>query len=150
MQKGSVFVRTTIDYEPAPDIMELAEKIIMRKSDIKWILDDDYFHLIGFVRSHISKTNSPDVPADCRKVPNPFRAFVPYDIIITVYEPCANLLSENQFKILLYHELKHIGTTQEQNLKVNDHDTKDFYVILKNYGIDWQRYDSQVPDILKE
>jgi hypothetical protein len=69
---------------------------------------------------------------------------------VTVYDPCVSILTENQFKILLYHELKHIGTTTEGDLKINDHDVKDFYIILKKYGIDWNRHDVDVPDILQE
>jgi hypothetical protein len=140
----------TTDYEPAPDVQSLANKIIKIKPDLKWILEDDFIDSIGYVRSFVPKANKPDVPADCRKVPGPFRAYIPFDILITVYEPCLHLLSENQFKILLYHELKHIGVNTDNELKVNDHDLKDFYVILRKYGIDWNRLDVDVPDILQE
>lgn len=138
------------DFEPAPDIMELANKIIAVKKDLQWIIEDDFLDSIGYVRSFIPKPNKPDIAADCRKVPGPFRAYIPYQIIITVYEPCLHLFSDNQFKILLYHELKHVGLNTDFELKINDHDIKDFYFILKNYGIDWDRLDVEVPDILEE
>ena len=61
-----------------------------------------------------------------------------YDYVIVVYEPNTALLTLEQMKILLEHELMHIdynGT--EKGLK--PHDTEDFREIIDAYGIDWAK-----------
>ena len=58
-------------------------------------------------------------------------------------------MSENQRKILMLHELKHIGIG-EKGLKLEEHDREDFADILKRYGIDWNMHGEEVTDILSE
>ena len=57
------------------------------------------------------------------------------------------MLNENQHKILMYHELQHIGIG-EKGHKIETHDIEDFSNILHKYGLDWNSYDKNVPDIL--
>ncbi|OZV10781.1 hypothetical protein CIW83_18350 [Tissierella sp. P1] len=76
-----------------------------------------------------------------------YKAYLPYDFIITFYENNTGFLNDNQLKILMYHELKHIGIG-ERGLKINPHDIEDFSDILDKYGLDWNNFGKELPDIL--
>ncbi|MES0334749.1 MAG: putative metallopeptidase [Candidatus Magnetobacterium sp. LHC-1] len=141
---------TIDDYiEHGKPMQKLAYAIISKREDLQWILEYELEDKIGFVKSYEQKKTNSIVFADCRKVSGPFKAFVPYEVLITTYPPFEHL-TPNQQKIVIWHELKHIGWSDEGTVKLNDHDVKDFYIILKKYGIDWDRHGQDVPDILME
>jgi hypothetical protein len=56
-------------------------------------------------------------------------------------------MTENQQKVLMLHELKHIGIG-ERGLKIENHDIEDFADILTAYGLDWNDIDKNIEDIL--
>ncbi|MBQ0061345.1 MAG: hypothetical protein KBT15_06195 [Bacteroidales bacterium] len=74
--------------------------------------------------------------ADCRKVSEQYDWCCDYDFIITVYEPNAGRFDEEQLKILLEHELMHIGV-EDGRLSIVPHDAEEFTEIIRKYGIDW-------------
>ena len=76
-----------------------------------------------------------------------YRAYLPYDFIITFFERNTGFLNENQLKVLMYHELRHIGIG-EKGLKIVPHDVEDFSDILSRYGLDWNHINKELPDIL--
>jgi predicted metallopeptidase len=124
-----------VDYELAPDIEKLAKKIIKKFSRLHFI--NGYDIKIGYVRSYENKNkNGRATFAECRKVTPPYSAYLPYDFIITVYEPNMAWLSDNQKKIVVYHELRHIGMGRSGFI-VNPHDTEDFNSILAALGLYW-------------
>lgn len=134
------------DCEVAEDIRVLSEKIITAMPELDIIRDWNV--KIGYVRSQEAKTDKGRaVNADCRKVTSPYDAYLPFDFIITVYEPNVYYLSENQRKILLLHELKHIGMG-EKGLRIEPHDIEDFESILLRYGMKWNGFNQECPDIL--
>jgi hypothetical protein len=109
----------------------------------------EYDIKVGYVRSYQRKTDKgKTVNADCRKVSKVYGAYLPYDFIITFYEPNIYYMTENQQKILMLHELKHIGLG-ERGLCIENHDVEDFGDILTRFGIDWNWMDKEVPDILE-
>lgn len=142
---------TQIDYEVDDNIKMLCEKIMRVKQDLHWIMEYQLLDKIGYVRAYVDKRSTGStVFADCRIVPGPYRAFIPYEILITVYHPTASMLNDNQFKLLLYHELKHINYGNN-GVVLRKHDVQDFYIILNQYGIDWASFGNEkVPDILEE
>ena len=59
-------------------------------------------------------------------------------------------MSENQLKILLYHELLHVGIndkTLEPKYICNPHDIEDFAEILDTFGVHWAEIGADVPKI---
>lgn len=135
-----------IDYEVADDLRELGEKIIRAMPELNVIRDFDV--RIGYVRSYEAKqAKGKQINADCRKVTGPYTAYLPYDFIITFYEPNIIYMSENQKKILMLHELRHIGIG-ERGFRIENHDVDDFIDILHRFGIEWNGFDQDVPDIL--
>lgn len=135
-----------IDYEKADDLRELGERIIQAMPELHAIRDYDV--KIGYVRSFKEKRDKGKIiNADCRKVTGTYTAYLPFDFIITFYEPNIYYMTENQKKILMLHELRHIGIG-EKGLRVENHDVEDFKDILIRFGIEWNGFDQDVPDIL--
>lgn len=134
------------DAEVADDLKALAESIILKMSDLTFIFDLGI--KVGYVRNYQRKQDKgKSVNADCRKVNKVYGAYIPFDFIITFYEQNIFYMSENQKKILMYHELRHIGIG-ERGYTVENHDVEDFSDILQRYGIGWNWMDKEVPDIL--
>lgn len=76
------------------------------------------------------------VYADCRKAPEYWKTFTPYDFLITIYEPNCEGKDDEHMRRLLHHELLHIGVDGER-LFCKPHDLQDFKVIVDKYGVDW-------------
>jgi hypothetical protein len=72
---------------------------------------------------------------------------LPYDFLITFYDPCVAVLTTNQKKLVMYHELRHIEITQK-GFGVRPHDIEDFEEILHSFGLKWNAFGNDVPDIL--
>ncbi len=135
-----------IDWEPSEELRELGEKIINKIPELSFIRD--FGIKIGYVLSYEAKRNKGKaVYADCRKVNGPYRAFLPYDIVVTFYEPNIATLSANQQKVLMWHELKHIDIGV-RGITVRPHDTEDWNSILNLFGLGWHEYGREIPDIL--
>lgn len=136
------------DAETAEDIAALAAQIIAAMPDLDII--PSFNIQIGYVRSYENKIkDGRPVYGDCRKVNVVYGAYLPYDFIITLYDSNIALLSDNQIKLLLFHELQHIGMT-DRGFAVLPHDVEDFYSILDKYGTRWAELGADVPDILTE
>ncbi len=131
--------------EPDPEMEEMAEKIIDVRQELQHIRD--YEICIGYVRSNEAKRAKKIVYADCRKVNTVMQAYLPFDFIITFYADTA-IMTDNQLKILMFHELLHIEVGQ-RGFTIRPHDIEDFDVILRQYGLDWNNMDD-VPNILDE
>ena len=134
------------DYEEASDLKELAEKVIAAMPELGEIRA---FNIrVAYVRSYEAKRDKGKVVfADCRKVNGTYTAYLPFDFIVTFYEPNTYILSENQKKILMLHELRHIGIG-ERGFRIENHDVEDFRDILYRFGIEWNGFNQDVPDIL--
>lgn len=130
--------------EPSRKLRTLANKIINHYPEFNFI--KEWNVKIGYVISQEKKQGEKITYADCRKVQEVFKAYLPFDFIITFYERNTGFLNDNQLKILMYHELKHIGMGPK-GLKIDPHDIEDFSNILDKYGLDWSSYGKELPDI---
>lgn len=134
------------DAEPSKELKKLGNKIINKFDEFSFI--NEYGIKIGYVLSHERKNGEKITYAECRKVNETYKAYLPFDFIITFYECNTGHMSENQKKILMLHELKHIGIGL-RGLKIIQHDVEDFRDILIKYGIDWNGFNNDsIPDIL--
>jgi hypothetical protein len=142
-----------VDAEPSKDLRKLAEKILSNESILAKFPElnviKEYDIRVGFVVSQENPGGTKIKYADCRKLKWTYKAFLPFDFLITFYERNTELLNENQKKIVMLHELKHIGIG-EKGLRLEEHDKEDFANILERYGIRWNSLDMEVPDILGE
>ena len=89
---------------------------------------------IAWIESDSKKTNG-DMPVfgECKKVSKDYSWCCPYDYMIVIYPENCAYFSEKQLKILLEHELRHIG----KNGKLIPHDVGDFRAIISKYGDNW-------------
>ena len=81
------------------------------------------------------------VYGECEKVPAKYRWAILEDFTITIYEPNTEYFTAEQMKILLFHELLHIGIDygedDEPKYSVRPHDLEDFRLIADRFGPDW-------------
>ncbi len=135
------------DCEPSEEMRTLAEKIIDKIDEVAYIREYDF--KTGYVLSYERKKKDGGlVFGECRKVSGAYQAYLPYDFIITFYEPNIDILNDNQKKIVMLHELKHewIGP---RGLTIRPHDREDFLSILEKHGLYWGDFgNDEVPDIL--
>lgn len=101
---------------------------------------------IIYLSSEHKKTgNGKVVKAECEKISEKYKWGIPCDYTITVFEPNVEGMTEDQIKILLFHELLHINIEFNEdgteNYKINPHDLEDFKLIIDRYGTDWSKVD---------
>lgn len=142
-----------VDAEPSKEMRKLAGLILSNESILAKFPElnviKEYDIRVGFVVSQENPGGTKIKYADCRKLKWTYKAFLPFDFLITFYDRNTELLSDNQKKIVMLHELKHIGIG-EKGMKLEEHDKEDFANILEEYGIRWNGYGEEVPDILSE
>lgn len=118
---------------------DLAEKVIAEHHDLQWIPKIGV--KVGFLESDRQKRKSRRlVFGECIPVKDLYRCFIPYDFLIVIYAPNVIGMTKEQMKILLYHEMLHIGISDDgEDLKyvMNPHDVEEFRTIIDKYGIDW-------------
>lgn len=85
-------------------------------------------------KSHRGRT----VYADTTKVSEMMQALTSYDFVITFYGHVVDDLPEAPLRILMYHELLHIGYDPETEKRwLIPHDVEDFERIITRYGLYW-------------
>jgi hypothetical protein len=133
--------------EVSPALRDLADRVISRMPDLwfidEWVGRENIAYVLSYEPRKVRAADRM-VHADCRKVKPPFRAFMDYQYIITVYEPNVAYMSEAQLALLMWHELKHIPMSGS----FVPHDIADFSAIIEGYGIDWSVPDADIPNIL--
>lgn len=79
--------------------------------------------------------------AVCEKVADKNKWAIPADFTITVYEPNVVGFTDDQLRILLFHELLHVGIEftedGEEKYSIKPHDYEDFKIITDRYGTEW-------------
>ena len=83
------------------------------------------------------------VCAECEKVPDKYKWSIPADFTITVFLPNVEGFSEEQKRILMFHELNHVGIVfnadGSETYSTVPHDYEDFKEIIDRYGTDWSK-----------
>jgi len=135
-----------IEYEVSPELESMGTQVIDKMPELSIIKDLEV--KVGYVLSQYPKRKDGKIICgECRKVTGVFTAFLPFDFIVTFYEPNIYYMTENQKKLLMLHELKHIGVGQK-GIRVEPHDIEDFSSMLQRYGLRWNGFQVDVPDIL--
>lgn len=81
------------------------------------------------------------VGGQCERIDPKYKWAIPADFTITIFEPNIITFSDDQLKVLIFHELLHVkiefmpdGT---EKYGINPHDVEEFRAIIDRYGIDW-------------
>ena len=81
------------------------------------------------------------VLGECERIADKYRWAIPYDFTITLFRPNIITLSDEQIRIVLLHELLHVGIDTDNNGEevffVRPHDVEDFRHIIEKYSLDW-------------
>lgn len=120
----------------------IAEKLISTEPELAYIKDSSV--KITYLESDLPKKADKDklVLGECEKVQSKNQWAIDSDILIILYEPNIMGMSEEQFNIVLFHELLHIGIDYGDNGEVyyiRKHDLEDFKVIIDRFGTDWAK-----------
>ena len=121
---------------------DIADELIHMEPSLRTIFDSNA--KIVFLSSDNAKTNKGKlVFGQCEKVADKYKWGIPADFTITVFEPNVQKFTEDQIRILLHHELLHVGIDKKadgsESYSIVDHDIEDFKLILDKYGTGWSR-----------
>lgn len=121
-----------MSYEISGDLETLGKEVINAFPEFKSIRSLN----IKYLLSDKSKKNGNKVVyADCTKVNDKNKAVSGVDFIITFYADSSGI-GKDRMKILMRHELMHVGYDGEKCFIV-PHDCEDFKAIIRDYGVDW-------------
>ena len=123
---------------------ERAERIMEAHPDLAWIKGMEV--RIAFLASDkIKKSHGRPVLGECVKVGGIYKALLPYDFLIVIYEVNTEGLTDSQLDILFYHELLHIGINKKgDGFTVRPHDIQEFQAVAEQYGAWWTEKDMEV------
>lgn len=83
------------------------------------------------------------IHAECEKISDKYKWGIPCDFTITVFEPNVQNFTDEQIKILLFHELLHVGVEFKEDggetYFTKPHDLEDFKLIIDQYGTEWSK-----------
>ena len=137
-------------YEFSPEYEELGRAVIDALPELWFIRDAEI--RIGFLKSwKEKKTGRRLVYGECIKPPELYQDLLGFDFFIVIYEANAVALTLNQKKILMWHELLHVGIDDdsgEPKYVINPHDREEFDSIISRAGLKWDEPGADVPDIL--
>lgn len=121
------------------DLLEIANKLVKTEKSLAYIRESSVqFIVLGSDSEKKSKKRV--VHGECEKIPAKYKWIIPYDFTITIFEPNVERFTEEQMRILLLHELMHIGIEvdgNEEKYFLVPHDVEDFKEILDKYGVEW-------------
>ena len=113
----------------------LADEVISAFPEFSFIRDEG-IRIVFLESDKEKKSKGRTVYGECEKVPDKYQWAIPADFTVTFYAENVSGFSEKQKRILMEHELRHVGE-KDGRFFVNPHDIEDFEVILKNHGLDW-------------
>jgi predicted metallopeptidase len=111
---------------------EIGQELIDSEPELSYIKDLD-ISIIYLSSEHEKKHKGKNVLGQCEKIQEKYKWGIPCDFTITVFEPNVEGMTTDQIKILLFHELLHIG----EDGNIRPHDLEDFKYIIDRFGTDW-------------
>ena len=121
---------------------EIAAKIIEEEDSLIDVANS-HAAIIYLSSDRECKSKDKITHAVCEKVADKNKWAIPCDFTITVYEPNVVGFTEDQLRILLFHELLHVGVEftedGQEKYSIKPHDYEDFKIITDRYGTDWSR-----------
>ena len=122
---------------------EIAQELIDNEPELAYIKDSRV--KIAFLESDQSKKADKDklVLGECEKVAAKNKWAINYDFTITLFRNNLIGLTLDQIRIVLFHELLHVGIEPgadgDEIYSVIKHDLEDFKTIIDRFGTDWAK-----------
>lgn len=114
---------------------EMAAELIKEEEELAYLRNPP-ITIMYLESTHKKKSGGGLVYGQCEKVAEKNKWGIPADFTITIFQPNTEGMTEAQLKILLFHELLHIGRDYDS---VTPHDLNDFKYIVARYGADWAK-----------
>ena len=114
---------------------EMAKELIDTEEELAYLRQAP-ITIIYLESSHKKKSKGGLVYGQCEKVQEKNKWGIPADFTITIFQPNTEGMTKKQLKILLFHELLHIGQDYDS---INSHDINDFKYIVARFGADWAK-----------
>lgn len=112
---------------------EMADELIKTEPELEYLIGAPI--TIVYLESTLRKKSQGKLTlGQCEKVQEKNKWGIPADFTITIFEPNVRGMSEEQLKILMMHELMHIG---KDFISVRPHDLEDFKYIVDRFGVNW-------------
>lgn len=132
---------------------EIAKELIETEPALDEIRDSEVT-IIYLSSEHEKTQDGKAVLGQCEKIQEKYRWAIPCDFTITLFEPNIEDLTEEQIRIVILHELLHVGIrfnekTGEEDYYVVPHDVEDFRMLIDRYGIDWAKPEEDGFEIIK-
>lgn len=127
--------------EEAPLCEALANELLTECPELAYIANSQV--RIRYLKSDLAKKSGRGriVNGECEKIPAKYKWAIPADFTITVYIPNMEYMDNAQLKILLFHELLHVGIDKDpggkETYSIVKHDLEDFKTIIDKYGANW-------------
>lgn len=121
----------------------IAQELIDKEPELAYIKDSRV--RIAYLESDQSKKADKDklVLGECEKVAAKNKWAINYNFTITLFKNNLIGLSPAQIKIVLFHELLHVGIEPgadgDEIYSVRKHDLEDFKLIIDKFGTEWSR-----------
>ena len=119
----------------------IAESLIDTEQDLAYIKDSRV--RIAYLESDSAKKADADklVLGECEKVAAKNKWAINYDFTITLFKNNLVGLSADQIRIVMFHELLHVGIELgpdgDESYSVRKHDLEDFKLIIDKFGTEW-------------
>lgn len=112
---------------------EMADELIKTEPELEYLIGAPI--TIVYLESTLRKKSQGKLTlGQCEKVQEKNKWGIPADFTITIFEPNVRGMSDDQLKILMMHELMHIG---KDFISVRPHDLEDFKYIVDRFGVNW-------------
>ena len=125
--------------EISDEYKHIGEELILTAPELDAIRESTVS--LVFLKSDFEKkSKGKTIYGECEKIPGKYRWAIPYDMAIIIYEPNVERFTKEQLRILMLHELMHVGIKEDGNEEtyyVVPHDVEDFRAIIDKYGLDW-------------
>ena len=103
--------------------------------------------IIYLSSEHKKVASGKKILGQCEKVADKYKWGIPCDFTITVFEPNVEGMTEEQLRMLIFHELLHVGIEYNadgtETYSVRPHDLEDFKLIIDRFGTDWSKVDEE-------
>lgn len=125
--------------EMSEEYTQMVNEIIEERKELQHIKFAN-ISIICLSSTHRKRSKGKLIYGQCEKVQDKYKWGIPCDFTITVFEPNVTGFTEDQLKILLFHELLHVGV-DDGRLFIRPHDLEDFKQIVDEFGTDWSKVD---------
>lgn len=119
---------------------EMARELIDTLPELQYIRYSQV-RIEYLISNQAKKSAGGTVHGECEKIPAKYKWAIDADFTVTIFSPNCAHMTEEQLKILLFHELLHVGIEQNdesgEDYRIISHDLEDFKAIIDRYGTEW-------------